>query len=316
MYTKALDLLLGSNQALLGSSIQKRGLASQLHRNTKSSFNFKLKTPSHGTNGGNEKSSELRPDSARKYQSKIASTKLASDRIYLQTERELKKVGTTGNFDIQKKDFVQVPLSDRDLPKDYAYKSKDFIKADTKGMIKAVVPIPGEAENPKSGIIGFTDQKKAGYHKYTKSEGRLKKPDNNEKIEVYNSTKMLMNGNSRTKQTANSPKRQSYIYNHNNIVNVFLNSNQEKKYDKTMALKSERQQQQEAQLNSDSDSMTRMFKSSRSPNSDVLAKFNQSLPKKLTSQDFEYKNLDFSPVKVSHKESGSSKHPRGNSRFL
>ena len=323
MYTKALDLLLAPNQVLLASNNApvKREMPAQPHRNTKSTFNFKVKTPSQVGISQIEKSmgrEDSRPDSGLAYQNKISSAKLASDRVYMQTEREVKKIGTLGNVDVQRKDYGQAPLSERELPRDYGSKTKSLVKSSSKGFIKAVVPMTSETENIKPEIASCLEQKKVGYHKYTKSEGRMKKPENVEKIEIINNTKVLMNGGNtnRIKVGTSSPKRQNYTYNNNNIVNVFLNSNQERRYDRSITLKSERQQYQDAQMTSDNDSLTKIFKS-RSPNADVLTKFNQNLSKKITTgtQDSDCKNLDYSPLRINPKESLITTQGRSNSIF-
>lgn len=294
MYSKALDLLLGNNQILLATKGTKRESTSYTNRSAKNSFNVKLKNSrqdhlSHERSLGRE---DFKVDTgmiiSNKLSSSSSSKQLERERIYMQTDRESKKIGTMGSIDLSRKEMMNIPMTEREI----LQRSKDY---NTKGIIKAIIPISHEVENLKPGFAAYAEPKKVIHHKYTKSEGRLKKPEYTEKVDMIHNAKVIMATNSTAakpgKVAEYSPRRQNYTYNHNNIVNVFLNANHDKRFERTITVKTDRRQDQHDHHNlyNDSDSLSKAFKS-RSPNTDMMSKYSQS---KKFNHELDYRNMDY-----------------------
>lgn len=321
MYSKALDLLLGNNQILLATKGNtKRESSSYTQRSAKNSFNVKLKNSrqdqlSHERSLGRD---DFKVDSGmiinNKLSSSSSSKQLERERIYGQTtDRESKKVGTMGSIDLSRKDLLNIPVTEREM----LQRSKDYNKnSGTKGIIKAIIPISHEVENLKPGFAAYAEpNKKMGHHKYTKSEGRLKKPEYTEKVDIIHNAKVLMSTNTVAKPKMNdySPRRQNYTYNHNNIVNVFLNANHDRRFERTITVKTDRrQEQQDAHHNlyNDSDSLSKAFKS-RSPNTDMMSKYSQQSMTKKFNHELDYRNMDYTtPMRGLQSRDGTVNHTR------
>jgi len=306
MYTKALDVLLGSNQILLANNMasqpQRKEITVQTHKLTRSSVSMKGKNLEYTErSAGIVRDDSNRESAAGPFNLKISSAKLPSDRIIALTERGNKKLGALDNLDLHRRDIIGGPLSEREL-----YRSKESTRSQSRGGVKGMVFVPSEPESLKSSAIAGNANGNAnggGYHKYTKSEVRLKKAESTEKMEVINGARAMINNATRTKAPNVSPKRRSYTYNNNNIINVFVNTNQPAAADgsnkrQQLTVKTERQhipdhgyQHEPETIGAGTTKVLRM----KTPSSEALLnKYTAS-----TTTGSKKLNIDFSPLRVS-----------------
>jgi len=305
MYTKALDVLLGSNQILLANNMtsaqpQRKEITVQTHKLTRSSVSMKGKNLEYAErSAGIGRDDSNRESVAGPFNLKISSAKLPSDRIVALTERGNKKLGALDNLDLHRRDIIGGPLSEREL-----YRTKESTRSQSRGGVKGMLFVPSEPESLKSSAIAGNGNNGGGYHKYTKSEVRLKKAESTEKMEVINGARAMINNATRTKAPNVSPKRRSYTYNNNNIINVFVNTNQpaaaggNNTKRQQLTVKTERQhvpdlgyQHEPETIGSGTTKVLRM----KTPSSEALLnKYTAS-----TTTGSKKLNIDFSPLRVS-----------------
>ena len=324
MYTKALDVLLGSNQILLANNMisqpQRKDLTVQATKLTRSSVSMKVKGGDYVEKSAGRDDFNNR-ESTGPFNLKIASAKLPTDRIMALTERGNKKIGALDNLELHRREVGGgAPLSEREL---YRSKESSTTRSQSRGGVKGMLFIPSEPESLKSSAIASSNT--GGYHhKYTKSEVRLKKAESTEKMEVINNARAMMNANNiRTKAPNVSPKRRSYTYNNNNIINVFVNTNHPDANNnanirsKQLTVKTERQhipeavyQQQQYEPESVGSTATKVLRMKTPSAEGLLNKYTaaQVASKKL--------NLDFSPIRVSQRDTLLVNAPKGGKNLI
>jgi len=300
LHTKITDLLIENNQPLLGNLLQKKEEIYQVLKNTNSSSNLKAKQ-----NSKNEKD-KVKGDFKSNLNTKMFGNlnqmivqRAASDFIQAKTERdhEMKRIFTLENLDLVRRETPSGSLSARGGTTNLQAKNKEAEKNKSRGPLRARTPYQSDVErqNTKSNLTSNQQEdRKRTLHKSNKSENRIRKIDNFDKSDISNNSRPWLNDNNvRNKSGHKSPLKQNYM-NNNEVQSAIPISTQNKRLEKSLTLKTERQAYKERVLDSRDDYMTKIIKA-RSPEAGAHFQTSRGGFQKTLE-------LDFSPLRIPQRD--------------